>query len=86
MSYRLRKLWDKNPKAAAKETCFNVIVIALIVLFVLSDGCKMFPPFWQILIVVVIAGALIWGIFYFAKVLQESKDESEVYSDGNMVN
>lgn len=86
MSYRLRKLWDKNPKAAAKETCFHVIVIVLIVLFVLSDGCKMFPPFWQILIVVVIAGALIWGILYFAKVLQEWKDEGKVSDDEKRVN
>ena len=56
MSYRLRKLWDKNPKAAAKESCFDVIAVALVALFALSGGCKKFPPFWQILIVIFVAG------------------------------
>lgn len=83
MSYRLRKLWDKNPKAAAKESCFDVIVVALVILFALSGGLKRFPPFWQILIVIIVAGVLIWGVFNYAKSFEKAKfeDDAKDYKD-----
>ena len=71
MSYRLRKLWDKDPVAAAKESTFYVVILVLMVLFVLSDCFKVFPPAWQIIVVLLVAGLLIWSAFYYAKVLQK---------------
>lgn len=77
MSYRLRKLWDKDPMSATKECCFHVILMAFMVLLFLSDCFTYFPPMWQIFIVLVISGLFIWALLYSAKVLQKSKDKEE---------
>lgn len=77
MSYRLIKLWNKDPKSAAKESSFNVVLFAFMVVLVLSGGFDFFPPIWQILIVVAIAGIWIWGNFRYAKTLIKQKEEEK---------
>lgn len=52
--------------------------MALMALFALSDNFRRLPPIWQTLMVIVVAGLFIWGNFYFASVLQESKDKDSV--------
>ena len=81
MSYRLIKQWEKNPSAAARESCFYMLMLALIVLFILSNRFSHFPPAWQIIVFVIVVGFLIWGIFYHAKTLENAKfkDDARYY-------
>ena len=77
MSYRLIKLWDNNPKAAAKESSCYIIVSALFVLIGLSDGLSYVPNFWYILLTIFVAGFLIWACFYYANIHQEPNEDEK---------
>lgn len=81
MSYRLRKLWDKNPKAAARESSFYVGCYAFMLIVFLSDGFRSWPSIWEILVIVLVAGSLIAGFLYTAKCQQRTKDKSHTSSD-----
>lgn len=77
MSYRLEKLWSKNPLSAAKETIVYVVGIAVLVATAISNGFCVLPPVWQIILLALGTGGLIWGSFWYAKVLPDSmKSES----------
>ena len=75
MSYRLVKLWDKKPKAAAIECSIYVALFAIGIAAAISDGFNSFPPIWQIILLVLGTGGWIWMNFWYAKVLKD-KDNS----------
>lgn len=70
MSYRLIKKWNKDPKAAAKESIFYYLMTALMAIIVLSDGLHELIPIWQIIVVLLVLGCLIWLTRCYAKYLQ----------------
>lgn len=77
MSYRLRKLWEKDPKAAAKECSIYITLMALMVLLGLSDGFCTFPPVWQILLVLLVYVLLILAVFGYVKYLQKNNKSTK---------
>ena len=64
-----------NSYAAAKESSIYLLAIALMVIFVLSDCFRVFPPIWHLLAVIIITACLIGVCFYYAKALHKSKKD-----------